>query len=176
MIPVCFVGAILLLIAAAFLCITRDDAFRGDIDEFNPRVIITPLAGMFLVMGGAEITHAQVDGRSILGVPLAFAICGALAIVVIELILFVMRRTRNVRAQVRRRGVTTEGTVTRARGYTLNYHRVTRVAVRFTDHLGRHRWVSETVAGQVPVGAKLKVRYSPDDLERKGGAFLLDGM
>lgn len=101
-----------------------------------------------------------------------FVVGGVAAIGVIELVRHRSREAARVRERVELGGVSTSGVVTRARPYSLNHRPVTRVTVRFTDTAGLTRWVDRTLPGEVTRGAPVKVRYSPNDLGRKGGVVV----
>lgn len=172
LIPVLFPLALILLIVGAFLHFAAEPGDRSE--EFNPRVIFLPLAGMFFFQGVGSIARALTGGGDVPTLSAIFAGAGLVAAVLIEVISRWVETVRARRHRVERTGIRTKGTVTRARGYFLNHSQVTRVTVQFTDADGRDRWASQTVGGKVRVGARLAVQYAPAELGRRGGV-ILDG-
>lgn len=141
-------------------------------EAFNPRVVFFPLGGLFVAQGAGQIAHAVVHGHGVATMGIIFAAVGVLALIVVEVVSRRLEGNRAVAQDVLRGGITTRGTVTRARGYYLNEARVTRVTVEFTDHDGRKRWASQTVGGAVRVGERLSVQYLPEELHRRAGVVI----
>ncbi len=162
--------SVLLIIAGAFLHLASDPGGRSE--DWNPRIIFLPIAGSFFFQGAGAVARAVSEGVAVRTFPAVLAAVGLVAAVLVEVI---SRRVESVRARrgrVARSGITTRGTVTRTRGYSLNESRVSRVTVTFTDAAGRQRWASQTVAGPVRVGARMTVQYLPGELGRRGGVVL----
>lgn len=141
-------------------------------DDFDPRPVFLPVAGLFLCLGLGHLASGLFNGDEIMLIPVIFTAAGALAVVVILLLSRRVEAHRFVRTRVLGAGIITTGEVTRAHGYYLNHSRVTRVTVQFTDHEGLQRWASDTVGGDVGVGQRLSVRFLPDELDRTSGVVI----
>lgn len=150
-------------------------AFGVDDDTQKSRFVLWSLPLYFIASGtGAILGVYQADmawNEGFVVFPV-FVAGGIAAIVVIELVRRRSQVATHLRTRVERSGVTTCGTVTRARTYSVNYDTVTRVTVRFTDIAGQTRWTRQAVSGEVTKGSQLKVRYSPDDLDRKAAVVV----
>lgn len=165
-------GAILslpLLLGGTFLI-----AF-GTPDEVDSRLIVWPLGGLFIALGGGAVVGAWFSPRGLEWWHLefvAFAAGGAIAIIVSIALRRCAKRNDALRKRVERSGVTTTGVVTRARSYSLDYQSVTKVTVRFTDADGNTRWASDTIAGEASAGQRMRVQYAPDQIGRRAGVIL----
>ncbi|WP_132827670.1 DUF3592 domain-containing protein [Mycobacteroides abscessus] len=153
-------------------------AFGVDGDTRSSRFVVWSLPLYFVANGAGSILGEYQSGMSWnpgFAVFPMFVAGGIIAIVVIELVRRHSRASATLRSRVERGGVTARGTVTRARTYSVNYATVTRVTVQFTDTTGQTRWTRQRIPGQVTKGTRLKVRYSPDDLDRKD-AVVVSGL
>ncbi|MFF2654048.1 hypothetical protein [Streptomyces sp. NPDC058045] len=134
-------------------------------DGLDPRYLVVPLASYFIangtgaLLGGYQSEHGLEGGHAVFAVFLAGGIA---AIAVSGLLRRHSRARASLRELVGRSGVVTTGVVTRARGSLLNHRPATRVTVKFTDTRGRDRWATDTIAGTVHTGEKLRVHYAPD--------------
>lgn len=166
----CIFAGIPLLVGGGLL-----QAFGVDGSTGGPRNMAWSLPLYFIASGAGSILGIYQAGMAwnagFVVFPL-FIAGGIIAIVVIELVRRRSRTAAQLRDRVGRSGVTTSGTVTRARPYSVNYRSVTRVTVRFTDIAGQTRWARQSVPGEVSKGANLKVRYSPNELDRKAGVVV----
>jgi len=166
----CIIASLPVLIGGALL-----RAFLVDGDAGESRMVRWALPLYFIANGTGALLgedQTQVQWNAGIMVSPLFIAGGIVAILVIELVRRHSRAAAQVRDRVERSGVTTSGTVTRAKSYSLNYHLVTRVTVRFTDRNGQERWAGQTVAGEATTGDVLKVRYSPADLGRKAAVVV----
>ncbi|MGO1637346.1 hypothetical protein [Ancrocorticia populi] len=165
-ISVLFPVALLLIIGNVFV-------YPNDEDNFNPRIIFFPLAGMFFFQGAGDLTRSFVKDQPYATYSLWTLGGGLAALVVIELVSRKLAGNRVVRGRVMRGGTRTRGRVTHARGYYENYHKVTRVTVQFTDLSGTQRWAKQTVAGTVRVGEFLPVQYLQGELDSSKSAVVI---
>ncbi|MDV3130352.1 hypothetical protein M1247_35985 [Mycobacterium sp. 21AC1] len=166
----CIFVAIPLLVGGGLL-----HAFGVDDDTGSSRVVAWALPLYFVATGTGSILGVYQSGMAWnLGFVVfpVFVAGGIIAIVVIELVRRRSRAAAQLRDRVERSGVTTRGTVTRARSYSVNYANVTRVTVRFTDASGQTRWTRQRIPGKVTKGSQLRVRYSPDDLHQKAAVVV----
>lgn len=144
-------------------------------DASQSRLVLWSLPLYFIATGSGLLlgsTQSSSPVGTLRVMSTVFLVGGIVAIVVIEIVRRRSRAAAQVRARVDQRGVTTRGVVTRAMSYTLNYQPVTRVTVRFADQNGQTRWTKQRLHGNVAEGTQVTVRYSPEDLGRKGAVLV----
>lgn len=168
--PLLSVAALLFLLLGEFAYLLADRS-----EDFDVRIVLTPLAVYFVALGGGQIVGEVAHGGSPPPLGTVFVLTGAVAIVVVEWLARVRARRARLRYAVARSGVATTGRVVRARGYFVNNSRVTRVTVEFTDAEGRSRWASQSVGGTARVGDRVRVRYSPEHLGKGAGVVVTRG-
>lgn len=147
----------------------------GTPDEVDSRYVVWPLAGQFIAMGVGAVFGGAVSPGGLEWWHLqfvAFAVAGIVAIIVSIPLRRRAQRNEALQQRVARSGVTTTGVVTRARGYSMNYQRVTKVTVKFTDQQGNSRWASDTIAGEATTGQRMQVRYLPDRLRYRAAVSI----
>ncbi len=161
------IAAIPLLVAGSFLY-----KFGSVASDQDARFVLLPLALYFVALGiGGGIGQWQATDETP-WMSIVFVIGGVGLIVGSMVAGPILRRNAELRARVERQGIKAQGVVTRATEYSRDHHPVTRVTVTFTDRDGAARWASDTLAGSVPLGARVSVRYSPSDLHRKAGVLI----
>lgn len=160
-----------LLIGGTFLIVFG----TADRDDLDARIIVVPMAAYFVANGSGALVGGSMSPRGVHaghGAFVVFIIGGVTAIIVAEMLRRRALRNESLQGHVEREGIVTTGVVTRARRYSLNYHPVTRVTVKFTDTQDRDRWVSDTIDGPVTTGEALRVQYLPGHLGRKAAVAL----
>jgi hypothetical protein len=168
---VVWIVAFLLALGGGFL-----NTFGLPPEPFDVRPTFTPIGVLFLATGLGALVGALVTGDApddYAEFALYAIVTGGVIIVAMQIVAMVVARRRRIRARARV-GIAITGVVTRAHSYVMNYQAVTRVTVRFTDRDGRVRWAGQTVSGNVDVGRTLTIRYSAQDLGRRGGV-IIDG-
>ncbi|MGJ0203972.1 hypothetical protein [Leucobacter sp. gxy201] len=158
-----------LLLGGAFLI-----AF-GTPDDVDSRYVVWPLGGLFIALGVGAVAGGAVspDGLEWWHLQfVVFAVGGVIAIIVSILLRRRSQRNDAVRKSAARSRIVATGVVTRARSYSINYQRVTKVTVKFTDREGNTRWSSDTIAGEITTGQRMRVQYAPDQLGNKAAVIL----
>lgn len=114
------------------------------------RVALLPFAAFVAAVGLGAGSYATV----------ALALVGAVAI---ELAHNRLRAAADQRRRLRHDGVVTTGTVAKAWRYYVGAVPMTRVTVQYADDSGQ-QWHGRTSAdGVVPAGARVRLRYLPED-------------
>ncbi|BDZ37570.1 hypothetical protein [Microbacterium suwonense] len=158
-----------LMLAGSFLI-----AF-GTTGDMDSRFIVWPLAGLFIALGAGAVAGGAVSPGGLKWWHLQFVVFAAGGVVAIIVSILLRRRAQRndaVRKVAERSRVVATGVVTRARGYSVNYRRVTKVTVKFTDQDGNTRWSSDTIAGEITTGQRMRVQYAPDHLGNKAAVIL----
>ncbi|WP_280458566.1 DUF3592 domain-containing protein [Nocardia carnea] len=141
--------------------------------EFEPRIVFSPLAAVFVAHGAGGIAHGVLTATPPPVLSVGFTAAGAAAMVAVEVIARAMTRNRRLPQRVRTEGRATTGRVTRAsRRDSDDGARSTRVTVEFTDHAGRTRRTSGWVDGVTVVNTRIQVRYLPEFLDHRAGVVV----